>query len=342
MPIPYAINGLGRVGRALLRVARETPDLELVAINDLASADQLARLIARDSIHGPFAGTVHAIPGALVLDGRQVPVYNEADPAAIDWARKGTRTGARIVVEATGASRTGAFAGRHLGSGVERVVAAWNPADPNEVDVTLCAGINDEAFDPESHRLISAASCTTGCLAPVVMTLHRAFGLRRVMTHSVHGVTNNQALLDSAHQDSRRGRSALLNIVPTPSNAAPALGAVLPELAGRLASFAVRVPAPHCALLDVVAEVEASEPIDTENLRKLFRTAVAGPLGQVMAVAEDEPVSSDIIGDPHSSIVDLPLIQVLEESLIRVVAWYDNEWGYAHRLTELLQLLGGR
>ena len=336
MSIPYAINGLGRVGRALLRVARGAPGLELVAVNDLATPEQLARLVARDSVHGVFAGTVEAAEGALVLDGRPVPVYREADPAAIPWGDAGPR----IVVEATGASRNRAFASGHLGPSVERVLAAWNPADPKDVDVTLCAGINDGAFDPRLHRLISAASCTTNCLAPLALVLHRAFGLRRAMTNSVHGVTNNQVLLDGAHPEPRRGRSALLNIVPTASNAAPALGTVLPELAGRLESFAVRVPAPHGALLDVVAELETSEPIAAKVVCRLFREAAAGPLGRLLAVAQDEPVSSDVVGDPHSAVVDLPLIQVIDGGLVRVVAWYDNEWGYAHRLTELLQLLG--
>lgn len=336
MTIPYAINGFGRIGRALVRAARGRGDLELVAVNDLAPAPTLARLLARDSVYGPYAGTVEAQGEALMIDGRRVPVFQQAEPSRIPWQEAGPR----IVVEASGASRRGPFARQHLGRGVERVLAAWNPQDPGEVDVTLCAGINEEAFDPRSHRLVSAASCTTNCLAPLALVLDEGWGLRRGLTSSVHAVTNNQALLDSPHGEPRRGRSALLNMVPVPSHASPALGQVLPKLAGRLEGFAVRVPAPHGALLDLVAELE--EPATVEQVGKGFRRAAEGPLGRILGVAgeEIEMVSSDIVGDPRSAVVDLPLLQEVDGSLLRVVAWYDNEHAYACRLAELLETVG--
>ena len=335
MSIPFAINGLGRVGRALLRCLPASGELELVAVNDLAPADALARLIARDSIYGPFPGSIEADGDVLVLEGRRIRVFRECDPAQIPWSEAAPR----IVVEATGASRTGAFARAHLRGSVERVVTAWNPKDPAEVDLTLCLGINDGAYRPTAHRLISNASCTTHCIAPLARVLHEHWGLRRGLVNSVHGVTNNQSLLDAAHPEPRRARSAMLNMVPTASHAAEALGAVLPELAGRLRGFVVRVPAPHGALLDLVAELD--RPASEEEVREAFRRAAEGPLAGILSVTEGELVSGDFIGDAHSAIVDLPLIQSVEGALIRLVAWYDNEWGYATRLAELLELLGG-
>lgn len=338
MSIPFAINGLGRVGRALLRCSRRFEELKLVAVNDLAPASALARLIRRDSIFGPYSGSVVAEgteeAGALVIDGRRIPVFQEQDPARIPWEQ----AAARIVVEATGAARTGSFARGHLRGTVERVVTAWNPRDPAEVDLTVCMGINEGQYRPERHRLVSNASCTTHCIAPLARVLDERWGLRRGMINSVHAVTNNQALLDCAHPEARRSRSALLNMVPTASHAAAAVGAVLPRLAGRLEGFVVRVPAPHGALLDLVAQLD--RPAAVEEVRDAFRSAAAGEAQGILAVTQEELVSGDFIGDPHSAVVDLPLTQAVEGGMIRVVAWYDNEWGYANRLAELLVLLG--
>ncbi len=335
MSIPFAINGLGRIGRALLRTARQHPQLRLVAINDLAPAAALARLVARDSIHGCFDGRVEADGDDLVLDGVRVPVYREPDPSDVPWRE----TGPRIVVEATGATQTGAFARRHLGGPVERVVAAWNPSvEPPDVDLTICLGVNESSFDPRRHRVVSNSSCTSNCIAPVVSVLHRAYGVRTGLANTIHSVTNNQALLDAALPDPRRSRSALLNLVPVRSRAARAVGWLIPELAGRLDGFAVRVPAPDVALLDLVVVLE--QPAEAEQVRQLFRTAAAGELRGILGVSEEELVSSDFIGDPRSAIVDLPLLQRTGDDLLRVVAWYDNEWGYASRLAELLLLLG--
>ncbi len=334
MSIPFAINGLGRVGRALLRRLPAFPGLELVAVNDLAPVDSLARLIARDSIYGAYPGSIVAEGGDLVLEGRRISVFREQDPAQIPWhtARP------RIVVEATGASRTGAFARAHLRNSVERVVTAWNPKDPKEVDLTLCMGINEGAYRPESHRLISNASCTTHCIAPLARVLHENWGLRRGLVNSVHGVTNNQSLLDASHPEPRRARSGMLNMVPTASHAAEAVGSILPQLAGRLRGFVVRVPAPHAALLDLVVELE--RPAEEEEIRDVFRREAEGPMAGILAVTEEELVSGDFVGTTHSAVVDLPLVQSVEGGLIRLVAWYDNEWGYATRLAEVLEFLG--
>jgi glyceraldehyde 3-phosphate dehydrogenase len=335
MNIPYAINGLGRIGRALLRAARVHPELRLVAVNDLASPAVLARLVARDSVYGPYPGQVRPEGPNLILDGRKVPVFAAAEPSAIPWQKAAPR----LVVEATGASRTGAFARGHLQGGVEQVVAVWNPQDPQDVDLTLCLGVNEGALDRSRHRLISAASCTTNAIAPLAMLLDRAFGLRRGLSNSVHAVTNNQALLDGPHGDPRRSRSALLNIIPTPSHAARAVASVLPRLAGKLDGFAVRVPTGMGALLDLVVELE--RPASAEAVRDLLRQAAAAELAGILTVTEEELVSSDFVGNPASVIVDLPLVQVVDGGLLRVVGWYDNEWGYAHRLAEILVLLGG-
>ena len=330
MSVPFAINGLGRVGRALLRIAAARDDVRLVAANDLTPVPVLARLVARDSVRGPFAGTVEAADGGLVVDGRRVPVSAAAEPAGIGW-----RDGApRVVVEATGAHGARAAAG-HLGGPVERVVIAANAED---ADVTLCLGVNDGDYDPARHRVISNASCTTNCLAPLAAVLDRAFGIERGTMTAVHSYTVNQRLLDLAHADPRRQRAAALNLVPTATTAPRALGRVLPRLAGRVAGVAVRVPTPMGALLELV--VHLARPTTADEVRDAFRAAAAaGPMAGVLGVAEEELVSSDFVGDPRSAVVDLPLVEVVDGRLARVAAWYDNEWGYASRLADLVARL---
>jgi glyceraldehyde 3-phosphate dehydrogenase len=329
MALRFAINGLGRVGRALLRIAAGRPELELVAANDLAPAEVLARLVARDTVHGPFAHRVAAGPGTLAIGARTIPVFRQPDPAAVDWGG----AGARVVVEATGRFLRRSLAAAHLGRGVRWVVLSANadPADP--ADVTLCLGINEESLDPARHSVISNSSCTTNCLALVARLLHRSWQLHRGLVNVVHSYTENQRLLDLAHPDPRRARAAALNIIPTGTTAPHALGLVCPELAGRVEGFAVRVPAPAVAMLDLVAELGAAPA--REEVAAVFREAAAGELRGLLGASEEELVSSDYIGDARSAIVDLPLIQTSAQ-LVRVVAWYDNEWGYASRLADLL------
>ena len=333
MSLRFGINGLGRVGRALLRVARGREELQFAAVNDLAPAPVLARLLARDTVHGPFAGEVHADEGSLVIDGRRIPVFQEPEPARVDWSREEVA----VVVEATGRFIGRRPAAAHLRGTVRRVVISANadPADP--ADATLCFGLNEDAFDPRRHAVVSNASCTTNALALVAKVLHDRFGVRRALMSAVHSYTESQRLLDLPHSDPRRSRAAALNIIPTATTAPEALGLVLPELAGRVDGLAVRVPTPMVAMLDLVADLERQASVET--VREAFREAAGGELAGWLGVSEEELVSSDFVDDPRSAVVDLPLVQVAGGGLARVAAWYDNEWGYAHRLAELLELI---
>jgi glyceraldehyde 3-phosphate dehydrogenase len=336
MPLRFGINGFGRIGRALLRIAHGNPALEVVAVNDVVPAPVLARLLARDTVHGPFGVPVAGEDGALVVGGRRIPVFAEPDPAWIPWEREGVEA----VVEATGRFLGRARAAGHLGGSVRTVVLSANadPADP--ADATVCLGVNEEGLDLSRHAVVSSASCTTYCLALVAKVLHEAFGVRRALMSTVHSYTENQRLLDLPHPDPRRSRAAAQNIIPTGTTATEAVGLLLPELGGRIEGFAVRVPTPVVALLDLAAELGTDT--SAEAVRQAFRAAAAGGLRGFLGVTEEELVSSDFVNDPHSAVVDLPLIQVAGNRLARVVAWYDNEWGYANRLADLLGLLATR
>ncbi len=332
MPARIAINGLGRMGRALFRVAWPRPGIEIVAVNDLGSAEQLAGLLARDTLHGPFPGQVSAEPGALVVDGRRVAVCNETDPARVPWLEHQPH----LVVDATGHCTTRPLAAAHLRPPVRKVVVS---ANAEGMDQTICVGVNQDAYDDAAHHLLSAASCTTNCLVPVVAVLDRAFGFEAGMLNTVHSYNNDQRLLGYPHRDPRRARAAALNMIPTTTSAVIALGRVLPELAGKIQGFAVRVPTPNVSLIDLVAELRDSPSSTAVN--DAFRGAAEGELAGILAVSEEPLVSSDFLGDPHSAIVDLPLTQSLEGGrLHRVVAWYDNEWGHASRLADLAELVG--
>lgn len=334
MPLRFGINGFGRVGRALLRAAHGRPEIQLAAVNDVVPAAVLARLLARDTVHGPFAARVEAEGDALRIDDLRVPVFSEADPSRVDWAGAGVE----VVVEATGRFLGRAKAAGHLGGTVRRVVISANadPADP--ADVAVCLGLNEKDFDPQAHFVVSNASCTTNALALVAKVLHDRFGIRRALMSAVHSYTENQRLLDLPHSDPRRSRAAGLNIVPTSTTAPEALGQLIPELAGRVEGLAVRVPTPMVAMLDLVAELEREATAET--VRQAFRDAAdrtaGSPMAGVLGVTEEELVSSDFINDPRSAVVDLPLVQTVAGGLTRVVAWYDNEWGYATRLADLL------
>lgn len=333
MTAAIAINGLGRVGRALVRIARERPALRIVAVNDQAAPLVLARLLAHDSLHGRFPGEVSAEEDALVIDGRRVPVFSEPEPAKIPWEK----TGATTVVEATGRFRSRAQAAAHLSrprGSVRRVVVS---ATAEDVDATFCFGLNHESFDPERHVVVSNASCTTNCVAPLVRVLIDAFGFEHGLMQTVHCYTNSQRLVDMAHPDPRRARAAATNIVPTTSDAVEALPLVVPEAAGRFTGVAYRVPVPDGSLVDLSARL--ARDVEVEELRDAFRAAAADRdgLGRVLEATEEELVSSDFIGSPASATVDLPLLQVIGGRLARVVAWYDNEWGYANRLADLLE-----
>ena len=331
MPARIAINGLGRMGRALFRIAWRRPGLQIVAVNDLGTAEQLAGLLARDTLHGRFPGEVGSEPGALVVDGRRVAVCNEAEPAAIPWLEHEPE----IVVDATGHCKTRPLAEAHLRRPVRKVVVS---ANAEGLDLTICVGVNQGAYDAARHHLLSGASCTTNCLAPVVAVLDRAFGFERGMLNTVHSYNNDQRLLGFPHRDPRRARAAALNMIPTTTSAVTAIGRVLPELAGRIQGFAVRVPTPNVSLIDLVAELRQGPGASAVN--QALREAAEGTFAGILAVSDEPLVSSDFNGDTHSAIADLPLTQALEGRLHRVVAWYDNEWGHAARLADLAELVG--
>ena len=345
MPTPFAINGFGRIGRALARIAHTRTDLELVAINDIAPVEQLARLLARDSVHGPFPGRVEVQGDALVVDGRPIPTFRHPAPQDIPWQD----TPATLVVEATGRATERRAAAAHLRpDGPSRVLIS---AISSDADLLLCRGIDGEAFDAGKHHVVSNASCTTNCLVLLLDVLRREFGLEHALMNEVHSYTGNQHLIDAPHDDPRRGRAAAVNIVPTYTAAPEAAQRLLPELKGKVDGIAVRVPTPNVALLDLVARLE--RPASVDEIRAAFRRQAEGRLQGLLGVSDEPLVSSDYIGDRHSAVVDLDLIQSLDSppstpnatstdstSLVRVVAWYDNEWGYAGRLADLVAQIG--
>ena len=336
MPTRVAINGFGRIGRAVLRSAhaRQT-DIEIVAVNDVADAATLAQLLSRDSVYGRFPGAVTAEEEAIEVDGRRIAVLRGADPGDLPW----TELGVDVVIEATGRFRTRADAERHLAAGARKVILSAPAKGSEPVDANLVLGVNfHEVYDPDRHHIVTNASCTTNCLAPVAKVLHEGVGIRHGLMTTVHAYTADQRLLDAPHKDMRRARAAGVNLVPTSTGAAKALGLVIPELAGRLNGFAVRVPVPTGSLVDLTIEAERSTTAEEVNAMVAERASTA-PLAGILAYSEEPLVSSDIIGDPHSAVFDAPMTTVAGGTQVKVVAWYDNEWGYANRLVELAALV---
>jgi len=324
-----AINGFGRTGRAAFRAAYERDlEIEWVAINDVAEPAMLARLLKYDTVYGPFPGTIEALDDAIVVDGVRIETPTATDPAWLPWGELGVD----VVIESTGRFRDRAGAAKHLAAGARKVIIS---APAKEPDVTVALGINfKEAYDPDRHHVISNASCTTNCLAPVAKVLHETVGIRHGLMTTVHAYTGDQCLLDGPHKDPRRARSAAVNLVPTSTGAAKAIGLVIPELAGRLQGFAVRVPVPTGSLVDLT--VEAERPTTVEEINEIFRErADVGPLEGILRYSEEPLVSSDIVKSRYSSIFDAPLSTVVDGTQVKVVAWYDNEWGYSNRLVEL-------
>jgi glyceraldehyde 3-phosphate dehydrogenase len=327
-----AINGFGRVGRAAFRAAYEREmALDLVAINDVASAEALAHLLKYDSVYGRFPGTVEAAEDALIVDGRPVPLLAEADPERLQWGDLGVD----VVLECTGRFRSRAEAAGHLEAGARKVVVSAPMKDP---DATIVLGVNLEAYDPESHDVISNASCTTNCLAPVASILHEGIGIRHGLMTTIHAYTADQRLVDLPHKDLRRARAAGINLVPTSTGAAKAIGLVIPALAGKLHGFAVRAPIATGSIVDLTVELARETTI--EEINALVRQrADRGDLAGILAHSEEPIVSSDIVKSPYSAIFDAPLTAVVDGTQAKVVVWYDNEWGYSNRLIELAQLV---
>ena len=330
MAVRVAINGFGRTGRAAFRAAHDSgADIEWVAINDVAEPAMLAQLLKYDTVYGPFAGTVEVADGAIVVDGSRIVTPMQADPALLPWGDLGVD----VVIESSGRFRNRADAAKHLETGARKVIVS---APAKEPDVTVALGVNFETYDPELDHIISNASCTTNCLAPVAKVLHEALGIRHGVMTTVHAYTSDQLLLDGPHKDYRRARAAAANLVPTSTGAAKAIGLVVPALAGKLQGFAVRVPVPTGSLVDLTFEAERNTSVEEINAF-VEQRADRGELEGILRYSEEPLVSSDIVKSPYSSIFDAPLTMVIDGTLVKVVAWYDNEWGYSNRLVELAQ-----
>ena len=327
-PVRVGINGFGRIGRNLYRAAYEAgSELEFVAVNDITDAATLAHLLNYDSILGRFPGRVEALDGAISVEGTEIKVLAETDPGALPWAE----LGADVVIESTGLFTKREDAAKHLEAGAKKVIISAPATDP---DVTVALGVNFEsAYDPDRHHIISNASCTTNCLAPVAKVIHEAVGIERGLMTTIHAYTADQRLQDMPHKDLRRARAAAINLIPTTTGAAKAIGLILPELDGRLNGIAVRAPVVTGSVVDLVCQ--ASRETTAEEVNAAAREAAEGPLRGILSYTEDPIVSTDVVQDPHSSIFDAEQTMVLDGRLVKAVAWYDNEWGYSNRCVEL-------
>ena len=329
MSTRVAINGFGRVGRCALRSAVENDaPVEWAGINDVADVETLAHLLRHDTVYGPFPGVVEIVGSSLLVDGVVIPVLAVADPAELPWASEGVD----VVLECSGKFRARADAARHLEAGARKVIVS---APGKGVDATVVRGVNDDAYDPLVHHVVSNASCTTNCLAPVVKVLHERFGIRHGTMTTIHAVTGDQRVVDLPHKDLRRARAAGANIVPTSTGAATAIGLVIPELAGRLHGFAARVPVLTGSLVDLTVELERETT--AVEINAAFGAAAAAELEGILRLSHEPLVSSDVIKSPYSATVDGELTTVVAGTQAKVVAWYDNEWGYATRLVELAE-----
>lgn len=326
MATRIAINGFGRIGRMFFRAALNKKDLEIVAVNDITDAPTLAHLLKYDSVHGALPHNVKAEGDRIMLDGRALTVLAERDPAKLPWKRLGVE----VVVESTGLFTARDKAALHLGAGARKVVISA-PADG--ADITLCLGVNQDAYDPRRHDVISNASCTTNCLAPVAKVLHENFGIVHGLMTTVHAYTQDQMLQDGPHKDLRRARSAALSMVPTSTGAAKAIGLVLPALKGKLDGIAVRVPTPNVSVVDLTATVERDA--DEKSINAAMKKASEGELKGILEYSDAPLVSIDFNNNPHSSIFDAPLTKVLDHRLVKIFSWYDNEWGYSNRLADV-------
>jgi glyceraldehyde 3-phosphate dehydrogenase len=333
MAVKVGINGFGRIGRNVLRAALGRKDIEFVATNDLTDTKTLAHLLKYDSILGPLDADVKAGADSISVNGAPLKVFAIKDPAELDWSSLGVE----VVIESTGRFTDAKDAGKHLRGSVKKVIIS---APAKNEDVTLVLGVNEGMYDPAKHKIISNASCTTNCLAPVVKVLHDAFTIEKGSMTTIHSYTNDQNVLDFPHKDLRRARAAALNMIPTTTGAAKAIGLVMPVLKGKLDGYAMRVPTPNVSVVDLVAVL--AKPATTETVNGALKAAAEGPLKGILAYTEDPVVSSDMMRNPNSSIVDGQLTKVLDGNLLKVVSWYDNEWGYSCRVVDLVAFLASK
>jgi glyceraldehyde 3-phosphate dehydrogenase len=333
MAVKVAINGFGRIGRNVVRAGLHRNDVEFVAVNDITDTKTLAYLLKYDSVLGPLSETVTADADSITVGGKKIKVFATKDPAQIDW----TSLGAEIVVESTGLFTDAKEAVKHLHGSVKKVIIS---APAKNEDVTIVLGVNDGAYDPAKHNIISNASCTTNCLAPVVKVLHDTFGIIKGSMTTIHSYTNDQRILDYPHKDLRRARAAALNMIPTTTGAAKAIGLVMPQLKGKLDGYSMRVPTPDVSVVDLVAVL--AKPATAEAVNAALKAAAEGPMKGILAYTEDPVVSTDMLHNPNSSIVDAGMTKVLDGDLLKVIAWYDNEWGYSCRVIDLIAFLAAK
>ena len=334
MAVRVGINGFGRIGRQSLKALIErAPDVEVVAVNDLVDTSMNALLFKHDSTYGAYPGSVDHTDDALIIDGREIKVLKEKDPATLPWGDLGVD----IVLESTGIFTDADKARAHIDAGATKVIIS---APARNEDITIVLGVNEDRYDPEAHHIISNASCTTNCLAPAAKVVHDRWTIERGLMNTIHSYTNDQRILDVAHKDPRRARAAALNIIPTSTGAAKALSLVIPDLKGRFDGFSLRVPTPTVSVVDFTADV--SRPTSVEAVNAAFREAAAGPLKGILGVSDEPLVSTDFRGDSRSSIIDAESTMVLGGTMVKVISWYDNEWGYSCRVADLIAFVAAR
>jgi glyceraldehyde 3-phosphate dehydrogenase len=333
MAIRVAINGFGRIGRNVFRASINEPNIEFVAVNDLTDAATLAHLLKHDSVHGNFSADVKVKNGSIFVNGKELKVLAETDPAKLPWKELKVD----VVIESTGRFVDRAGSSKHIQAGAKKVIIS---APAKEPDITIVLGVNDKEYDKAKHNIVSNASCTTNCLAPVAKVLDENFGIVKGLMTTIHAYTADQRLQDSPHKDLRRARSAAVSMIPTSTGAAKAIGLVMPQLKGKLDGLAIRVPTPNVSLVDLV--VELKKPTSKDEVNKLLKAAAKGPLKGVLEYSEEPLVSIDLNGNPNSSIVDATLTSVMGGNMVKVLAWYDNEWGYSCRVRDLALFLFGK
>lgn len=333
MGVKVAINGFGRIGRNVMRTALDDDSIDFVGVNDLTDTKTLAHLLKYDSVMGNLDHEISSTENSITVNGDEFRVFRERDPANIPW----DEVGAEIVIESTGIFRDQETAGKHLGGSVKKVIISAPGKDP---DATIVLGVNEGVYDPENHHILSNASCTTNCLAPVAKVIHENFGIRNAQMTTIHAYTNDQQLLDLPHKDLRRARAACLSMIPTSTGAAKAVALVIPELAGKFEGISVRVPTPNVSLVDVVMNVE--KPTSTEEVNRVLKNAANGELKGILGFSEEPLVSIDFRGNPHSSIVDADNTSVLDGTSVKILTWYDNEWGYSCRVRDLVKYIADK